>query len=534
MATTAPGRKEGHGLILTGLLLGVLLAALDQTVVGTSLPKIVSDLQDFEHFASLVTAYLLASTIVIPLAGKFSDNYGRRPVYLAGMGVFLLGSMLCGTATSMTQLILWRFVQGLGGGAIFPVAIATIADLYAPSDRGRVQGLFGAVFGLSSVVGPFIGGWIVDYVHVLGIASWRWVFYVNLPVGLVALFMVFTHFPRKTERHPHPIDWLGIATVTTALTAIVLVAVWGGGEYQWDSPQILGLIALALLSVAAFVFVESRAKDPLVPLALFKEPIFTVSAIASILMGGAMFGVISFMPTYMQGVVGISATYSGAVLMPLSLTIVAGSIVSGRMMKRFGYKPFTVIGTVIIGTAFLVLWWQSSHGIPPIWQAILAMMWLGIGIGFTIQTFVVAVQNAVERRYVGVGTSSITLFRTLGATVGVAALGAILNRRLEQTLPDTMPPGSVEQLMGDPRAHLSRLADFPRLLTTPEFMDAQFPGHDAIVTGLKDGFSQSIATVWMAGAVMAAVGFVIVLFLRSKPLKTAEEYHNAPPVMHAE
>jgi len=239
----------------------------------------------------------------------------------------------------------------------------------------------------------------------------------------------------------------------------------------------------------------------------------------------------------MQGVVGISATYSGAVLMPLSLTLVAGSILSGNLVKKIGYKIFIVLGPIISGGAFAGLYYLTTRGIPPVWLAVVVMMVLGLGIGFTLQTFVIAVQNAIERRLIGVGTSSVVLFRSVGATLGIAALGAILNRRLEATLPTTMPPGSIQQIMAFPNAHITRLADFPRLLTTQQFLDAQFPGHDAIVAGLREGFNQSIAAVWLAGAIIATAAFVVVLFLKSKPIKTTEEYlgepHNAPaPAMH--
>lgn len=556
-STAAPAKSKGfggHGLILAGLMLGVLLAALDQTVVGTSLPKIVGELGDFQYFAHLVTAYLLASVIVIPVAGKFSDLYGRRPVYITGMVTFLVGSALCGLAgqwgswdlgsihvSGMWQLILFRFLQGLGGGAIFPVALATIADLYSPSERGRVQGLFGAVFGLSSVVGPFLGGWIVDNLHILGVSSWRWVFYVNLPVGAVGIFMVYTHFSRTV---PHPntkIDWAGVVTIVGALTALVLVASFGG-DWGWTSPSILGLAALALVLAAAFVWAESRATDPLIPLSLWKEPIFTVSAIASILMGSAMFGVIAFMPTYMQGVVGISATYSGAVLIPLTLMLVAGSIASGQLMRRFGYKPFTVMGTFIAATGFLGLWYINSRGIPPIWQAILVMMWIGIGLGFTIQTFTVAVQNAVQKRMVGTGTAAITLFRSLGATVGIAALGAVLNHNLDREIPPRIAasdPGVQHLYQGalqNPYVG-GKVANLPQILVAPadqlegmrQSVVAQggsSSAFDAFLDVLKHAFNASIGSVWMGGALIAALALVVVLFLRNKPLKTAEEYHG--------
>jgi EmrB/QacA subfamily drug resistance transporter len=555
-------KGEHHGLIMAGLMLGILLSALDQTVVGTSLPKIVGELGDFQYFPQLITSYLLASVIVIPVAGKFSDLYGRRPIYLLGMATFLLGSALCGLAgewgswnvggvavSGMWQLILFRFIQGLGGGAIFPVALATIADLYSPSERGRVQGLFGAVFGFASVIGPFLGGWIVDSVHIGDISSWRWVFYVNVPVGIAGISMVATHFPRKVPNAGIKIDWWGVGTITAALTAIVVVASLGGVTYDWGSPQILGLIAFALLMTAGFVYAESRAADPLIPLGLWKESIFTVSSIASILMGSSMFGVIAFMPTYMQGVVGISATYSGAVLVPLTLMLVAGSLISGQLMKRFGYKPFTVSGCLIAASAFFGLWYMNTQGIPPIWLAILVMMWLGIGLGFTIQTFTVAVQNALERRHVGTGTAAITLFRSLGATVGIAALGAILNTNVRRELPPRVAssPPAVQgiysgvlnnQYIGGKPENVPQI-----LVATPDQIQpiqAALAAHHVppgafaqFLDVVKDAFNASIGSVWLAGAFIALGGFVVVLFLKGKRLKTAEEYHGSQPAAAA-
>ncbi|MHB8584611.1 MAG: MDR family MFS transporter [Thermoplasmatota archaeon] len=557
----SPGIFKGHGLILLGLMLGVLLAALDQTVVATSLPHIVGDLGEFQYFPHLVTAYLLASTIVIPVAGKFSDLYGRRPVYITGMVVFVLGSMLCGvagnwgpwtwgpvTVSGMWQLILFRFLQGLGGGVIFPVALATVADLYAPSERGRVQGLFGGVFGLASVIGPFLGGWIVDNMNVGAISSWRWVFYVNVPVGILGVIMVATHFPKKTDRKNVPVDWFGVVTLMSALSAAILVASFGGVEYDWGSWEILALSAFAFLAAGLFILAEARAKDPLIPHRLWKEPIFTVSALASILMGSAMFGVIAFMPTYMQGVVGISATSSGAALVPLSLALVGGSIASGQLMKRFGYKVFTVAGCAIACTAFLGLWYVNTQGIPSIWVAIGIMVWLGLGLGFTIQTFTVAVQNAVERSLVGTSTAAITLFRTLGAAVGISVLGAILNRNVDTDLPPRVakasPPvqGIYQAVLNNPYIG-GKVENVPQILVADPSTLAQFraaaAAHnlpagtvDQFLTIVKDSFNASIGTVWLCGAAIAAAGFIIVLFLRDKPLKSSAEFHG--PLEEAE
>ena len=518
-SAAAPTATKGNGPIIVGLLLGVLLAALDQAVVGPSVLNITRDIGGFEHMAWLFSAYMLASTIVIPLAGKFSDLYGRRPIYILGMSLFLLGSALCGTATSMGQLILYRALQGLGGGALFPVALATIADLYAPGDRGRVSGGFGAVFGLSSVIGPFLGGWIVDYVHVFGIDSWRWIFYVNVPVGIAAITMVALFFPRTTRRSTAPVDYLGIATLTTALVSVLLVAVWGGETYGWGSPQILGLAALAFLATGAFVLVERRAQDPIIPLALFREPIFAVSAAASFIMGAGMFTVMVFMPSYLQTVLGVTATYSGSTLIPLSLSLVGGSILSGFLMRKYGYKPFAVLGTLIAACGFAALWLLPLR--PPGWRVMLEMVVIGLGLGFTIQTFILAVQNAVERRYTGVATSSITLFRTLGVTLGVAALGALLNRRVAAELPARVAMEDLQPLLQHP-ASGGRVERIPSLIGLPGF-----EAPPAVVEGIRDAFAVSVAGIWIASAVICLVALGVVLFLRSIPMKGAEEYHGA-------
>lgn len=542
-ATASPGetKKAPHiGLILAGLMLGILLAALDQTVVGTSLGKIVADIGGFEHFAWLFSAYMLASTIVIPIAGKLSDIYGRRPIYIAGMVIFLAGSALCGTAMSMTQLIIYRGIQGLGGGAIFPVAIATIADLFAPSDRGRVSGLFGAVFGLSSVVGPFLGGWIVDYVHIADIASWRWVFYVNLPIGITAITFVALFFPRITNKQNVSIDYAGIATLTLGLLSMLLVVVWGGDTYAWASAQIFGLIALSLLSFGAFIAIERRAKDPVIPLTLFKNPVFAVASVVAILAGAAMFTVISFMPTYLQGVVGISATYSGTALIPLSLGLVAGSVISGSLMKKFGYKPFILLGFALVIVGYGLLSTLGVH--PAIWVAVLEMIVLGLGIGFTIQTLIVACQNAVERRYLGVATSGITLFRTLGATLGVTALGVVLNRKLQSEIPANVDPQIVGGLSNNPFiAH--KVERIPSLLLQPNFRETfianiekflKQPHDQAVIMadkaieGIKLSYWHGMEIVFIVGAVVAVVALIITAFMKVIPMKSAEEYHGKP------
>jgi EmrB/QacA subfamily drug resistance transporter len=530
MQNGAPGNgvvKAGAGrnMLLLGLMLGTLLSALDQTIVGTSLPKIVANIGGFEHFAWIFTAYMLSSVVMIPIAGKLSDLYGRRVVFLTGMVFFLAGSALCGTAANIFQLIAYRGIQGIGGGIIFPVALATVADIYAPTERGKVQGAMGAVFGFASVVGPFLGGWMVDNVFVLGIASWRWVFYINLPVGIAAISVVALNFPRHVYKDTLPMDYAGIATLSTGLVALLLMTAWGGDTYAWNSVQIYALAALSAAAFLAFIPVELRARDPILPPHLFKEPIFTVSAIAVLITGVCMFGMIYFIPTYMQGVVGISATYSGAVLLPLSFMMVFASFLSGILMNRVGYKAFALAGTLITASGLYLL---AQLGVsPPIWLAVAEMMFLGAGIGFMLQTYIIATQNAVDKKQVGVATSTLTLLRSLGATLGVTALGVVLNDRLASELPRHVPEPALNQLLELPFIN-GHVGEIPSLLLKPEFLNSPYT-QKAVVDGIKDAFATSLSLVFMIGMVFAIIGFFVTLFLKSKPLKSAEEYHNGGP-----
>ena len=516
----------GRNMLLLGLMLGTLLSALDQTVVGTSLPKIVANIGGFEHFAWIFTAYMLSSVVMIPIAGKLSDLYGRRVIFLTGMVFFLAGSALCGTATDIFQLIAYRGIQGIGGGIIFPVALATVADIYAPTERGKVQGAIGAVYGFASVIGPFLGGWIVDNVFVLGIASWRWVFYINIPVGIAAISVVALNFPRHVYKDTLPMDYAGIATLSAGLSALLLITAWGGDTYAWNSVQIYALAAFSAAALLAFVLVELRARDPILPPHLFKEPVFTVSAIAGLITGVCMFGMIYFIPTYMQGVVGISATYSGAVLLPLSFMMVFAAFLSGVLVNRFGYKAFALAGSLITASG-LYLFAQLGVS-PPIWLAIAEMMYLGAGIGFMLQTYLIATQNAVDRKQVGVATSTLTLMRSLGATLGVTALGVVLNDRMASELPRHVPAPALKQLLALPFIN-GRVGDIPSLLLKPEFLNSPYT-QKAVVDGIKDSFSTSLSLVFLIGMVFAIIGFFVTLFLKSKPLKSAEEYHNGGPV----
>jgi EmrB/QacA subfamily drug resistance transporter len=513
---------EGGPLLILGLMLGILLAALDQTVVATSLPQIVADINGFEHFAWVFAAYMLGSTLVIPLAGKLSDTYGRRPIYLAGMSVFLVGSMLCGTSTDIWQLIAWRFAQGAGGGMIFPVAMAVVADIYAPTERGKIQGTFGAVFGMASVIGPFLGGAIVDNLHVFGIASWRWVFYVNIPLGAVALSVVWTHFPRKSGKQVPPFDFLGTAALMTSLASALLVTVLGGATYAWTSPQVIALVAIAVGAFVAFIFAERRAKDPVVPLSLFKNRVMAVSVIAVFLLGAGIFGVIGFFPSFLQGVVGFSATYSGATLIPLSLALIAGAGISGFSFARVGYKPFALSGGFISAAGFALL--LSMGTSPTLAVALLGLVVVGLGVGFRIQSYTLAAQNAVERNVIGTATSTVILFQTIGATFGVTILGVMLNNAVIAQLPQHVDAQNLTILMANPYigGHMERI---PSLLVQPAF--TQF-APAALVQGIKDAFALAMQVIFLAGIAISLAAGIVTIFLPKIKLKTREEYMGKP------
>jgi EmrB/QacA subfamily drug resistance transporter len=501
------GEERHHKMMVAGLMLGILLASLDQTVVGTSLPRIVAELGGLDRLSWLFSAYMLASTVIIPLAGKLSDRIGRRPVFLVGMGTFLAGSMLCGLAQDMQQLIAFRFVQGMGGGVLFPVAFATVADLYPPSERGKVQGAFGAVFGVSAMLGPLLGGFIVDH------TTWRWVFYVNLPVGLAAIAITATHFPRVQPKRS-PIDVAGAVLLSGALTTGLLVVIWGGSTYAWQSVQILGLAAVSLLAVVGFVLTERRAPDPIVPLRLFKDPIFALSNGATMLLAMGMFGVIAFLPLFMQAVIGVSATNSALVLTPLMLTVVVGSVVSGKFMMRTGYKVWIVAGPIIAAAGLLLLTRLGTTSSSL--EAVSYLLVIGLGLGFTMATYVVAVQNAIDRRDVGVATSTLTLFRSLGGTVGVTILGALLNSRMGVELPARLPaqalalipPGVTPQQIGETLLRPQLLAGLP-----PFFVQA-----------VRESLAASLGGVFFAGAVACLLGFAVSVFVKNVPMKTKEQY----------
>jgi EmrB/QacA subfamily drug resistance transporter len=426
LAHQPPGYNFTIGRILAiyaGLMVTLLLAALDQTIVATALPRIVSDLGGITQYSWVFTAYMLTSTVTVPLYGKLGDVYGRKNLFLFAIVVFLLGSALCGAATDMTQLVVFRAIQGIGAGGLFPLSLAVIGNIVPPRDRGRWQGLIGAVFAASSILGPAVGGFIVDN------ASWRWVFLVNLPVGGIALVVISITMPRRTPQTAHPIDWLGAGVLAAGVASLLMGLVWGGKNYPWTSGHVIGALALAAVLLVAFAVIERRAREPILPFDILRNPIVAGSIACMALVGMAMFGTISYVPLFVQGVIGTSATSSGVVLTPLMLGAVTTSLLTGQLVSRTGrYRWNAILGPLVLATGMFLLWRMDVNTTNA--QAARNMVIAGIGIGSMMQVFVLSVQNAVPRRHIGSATALTQFSRQMGATIGVTVMGAIVNHGL--------------------------------------------------------------------------------------------------------
>ncbi|MFM9627534.1 MULTISPECIES: MDR family MFS transporter [Streptomyces] len=489
----------GNVLVSIGaLLLGMLLAALDQTIVSTALPTIVSDLGGMEHLSWVVTAYLLASTAATPLWGKLGDQYGRKRLFQIAIVIFLIGSALCGMAQNMPQLIGFRALQGLGGGGLMVLSMAIVGDIVPPRERGRYQGLFGAVFGATSVLGPLLGGLFTEHL------SWRWVFYVNLPLGAVALAVIAAvlHIPRKSAKHV--IDYLGTLLIASVATCLVLVASLGGTTWGWGSPQIIGLAVLGVALAFVFVAVERRAAEPVLPLKLFRIRTFTLSAVISFIVGFAMFGAMTYLPTFLQVVQGVSPTLSGVHMLPMVAGLLLASTASGQIVSRTGrWKVFPITGTAVTAIGLLLLHQLDEHSSTAVMSAFFFVF--GLGLGLVMQVLVLIVQNAVSYEDLGVATSGATFFRSIGASFGVAIFGTVFTNRLGDKLADAfrgvdLPSGiSLDALEADPRV----IGDLPAALR-PEVLHA---------------YASSITDVFLYAAPVALLGFVLSWFLKEDPLR---------------
>lgn len=481
-------------LVLSGLMLGMFLAALDQTIVATALPTMAGELGGLEHLSWVVTAYLLTSTVSAPLYGKVSDLYGRKIVFQFAIVTFLIGSVLAGMSQSMGQLIAFRAIQGIGAGGLIVMALTVVGDVLSPRDRGRYQGYFGAVFALASVAGPLLGGFFVDNL------SWRWVFYVNLPIGLIALVVVGVVLDLPFHRVSRPVDYLGSALLVGGVSALLLVTVWGGSEYDWGSPTILGLAGAGIVLILLFLAQERRAEEPLLPLRLFRDRTFTITSAAGFIVGVGMFGGIVFLPLFLQIVMGASPTNSGLLLTPLMAGIVVASTMSGRLISRTGrYKVFPLIGTCLMA---LGLWLLSTMGPETtILQVSIYMLVLGVGVGQVLQVLVIAVQNAVDARDLGIATSSATFFRSLGGSFGTALFGAILTSRLAADLAGALPDGV--EAAGDMTGSVGLIAQLP----------------DGVREAVVEVFSDAITGAFAVAVPLALFALLLIIFLPERPLR---------------
>ncbi len=505
--------------VLIGLLFGMLLGSLDQTIVGTAMPRVIASLGGMDLYAWVFTAYMLAATTSVPIAGKMGDLFGRKYFYIGSLSLFMVGSMFCGIATNMTQLILFRALQGLGAGSMMANAMAIVGDLFPPAQRGRYQGLMGAVFGLSSIVGPALGGYLTDQL------SWRWVFFVNLPVGILAVTILLWSMPVVRSTLRRSVDYLGASTLLLAAIPMLLAFSWAGKEFAWGSPRIVGLLAFSALAWVAFVLVERRAKEPILPMDLFGNPVIAVSSAVVFLTGAAMFGTIMFIPLFMQAVVGLSATNSGMLLTPMMLSMVGASIFGGQVISRTGkYKWLTVaaIGVMAVGMYLLSLMTETtSHA-----QVIRNMIIVGVGLGVTMPVFTIIVQNAVPHSRLGVGTAAIQFFRSIGGTIGVAVFGTFLTSRMQREIkgliPDQVPgmagAGNLAEI-ADPQALINPDALAAIKAQTPEFM---LPLLDKILDDVRSALVVALHDVFLAGFVAITAAFALALYLKEQPLRRSQ------------
>jgi EmrB/QacA subfamily drug resistance transporter len=502
--------------ILVGLLLGMFLAALDQTVVSTAIRTIADDLQGYDLQAWATTAFLITSTIATPLYGKLSDIYGRRPFYLFAIAVFVVGSMLCGLATSMYELAAFRAIQGIGAGGLMSLALAIIADIVPPRERSKYQGYFMAVFGTSSVLGPVIGGFLSGQSSILGITGWRWIFYVNVPLGILALVVVFKVLHLPHTKREHRIDWPGALSLITFLVPLLIVAEQGR-TWGWDSTRAVVCYVIAAVGFVLFVLAERVYKDDaLLPLRMFKNRTFTVSSVSSIVLGAGMFGGILLLPQYLQIVHGSSPTQAGLQMIPLVLGIMSGSVIAGQTIARTGkYKLFPLVGVVFIVTALLALHFivaADTH----VWTLVPFMLLMGLGLGFNFQPVILAVQNAVSPREIGVATSSVTFFRQMGGTLGTAVFLSVLFTRLPGDISDSVASAAAS----DPR--VAEAVQSGQLSAGGDLSDTSFIQKlpDYLALPFKTGFSTTLDTVFLIAAIVVALGFFMLIFLPELPLRT--------------
>ena len=517
---------------MAGVMIGMLLSALDQTIVGVAMPRVVADLGGFNQYAWATSIYMITSAISVPIVGKLSDMYGRKIFYIIGIGFFAAASLACGFSQTMTQLIIFRGLQGIGGGIMMTNAFTVIADIFPPAERGKYQGLLTAVFSFASVIGPTTGGFLTDRI------SWHWVFFINVPLGAIAIIIFMKFFPGfRGGNVTHKVDYAGVAALIMVIAPAMLVLSWGGVDYAWSSPLIIGMLVFTAVILGVFLFIESRAAEPIIPLNLFKIRIVAVANIASFLTGMGMFGAITYIPLYLQGVLGASATLSGNLQIPQSIAVMITSIIIGQVISR-GIGNYKILGVLAMGLPCLGMFLMSR--LTPdssYWYVVMSNVILGFGLGVSIPVFTIAIQNEVPYAVLGVATSSNTFIRTFGGSIGLAILGSIVSNRflsaftaqLPESVKNAVPMDQLTALAHNPQAlvNAEAQAQLKELLTQPGMDAALF---DQVMQTLHNALSSAITLAFFIGCLILLAGVFTALLMKGKP--TVKE--TKPAVEQAE
>ena len=524
-------------LTMGGLMLALFLASLDQTVVSTAMPRIIADLGGFDRFTWVTTAYLVASTTTVPIVGRLSDLYGRKAFFLGGIAVFLVGSVLAGVSQSMNQLIFFRAIQGIGGGSMMALSFTTVGDLFPPAERGKYQGIVAAVFGLSSVIGPTLGGFITDAL------SWNWVFYVNVPLGLPVIALFIRFFPNtRPEKRTFQLDYAGMGLLVLVVVPLLIGLSLAGVQFEWLSLQIVGILVFAAVMTVVFVLVERRAADPIMPLGIYRNPVVGVSLVAVFITGFAMFGSIIFIPLFFQGVLGASATSSGSFMTPMMMSMVVAAALSGQALSRLGghYRLQGLIGVGIM-TAGVALTSRMTAD-TSFGQAVVSIVVVGLGLGITFPSYTIAVQNAAPMGQLGAVTSATQFYRSIGGALGLAVLGSFMANRFAAGLRESLPP-EIRQAV--PAEQLARMEENPQALVNPQALDAVRAGFaepgplgaailDQLLAALRETLATAIGSVFVVVAGALVIAFVVTIFLREVPLRGRGPSSGASPDKPAE
>ncbi|CAM3167040.1 MDR family MFS transporter [Paenibacillus lupini] len=515
--------KQRKLTIMIAIMFAMFFAAINQTITSTAMPRIIAQLGGMDLYTWTITIYMLTSTIATILVGKLSDIYGRKPFILAGILFFIVGAFTSGLSENVYQFITFRGIQGVGAGIIMATAFTSVGDLFPPRERGKWTGIMTAVFGFSSVIGPTLGGWIIDNM------AWHWVFWIFLPLGVIAFIMILTLFP-KTERKAHqPIDYLGSIFLTTTLVPLLLAFTWAGSKYEWASVQVIGLFGITVLSLIIFLLIERKAKNPVLPLYIFRNGTVALSNVIGFIMNFGMMGALIYLSFFVQGVLGISPTHAGYVTMPMSIGMVITSAIGGQLISRTGkYKRFAVIGLPIMLVGMLIMTFMNN--VP---MAVLAMIIFGLGLGLGMPVFSLTVQNAVPHTELGAATATMQLFRNLGGTIGIAVMGTVLSSALKHNLTDLSKSGEGADMSKLDPATAEKFAQFanPQMLTDQPALKATREGltadlqvqFDKMIDLLRDALSNSLSTVFLTGAVILFIAVVLVWFIREIPLRTTNK-----------